>query len=159
MTDYLPNVDLSADLSVDWLSSSISSDTSKTTSILLSIGSVQFAMAKTAYDRLTRSSGWRWAKVARIGRLPARQSLGPDDDSIELSGMIITERSGCDGVKQLRDLMSTGQPWPLIASSGHILGRWCIESVGETQSKLHSDGVPRKQTFSMKLSVYGEDYG
>jgi phage protein U len=118
---------------------------------------VLFSVNGVAYESLQRSSAWRWAKMPRIGRLPGRQSLGPDDDAIELAGTIITERSGFDGVTRIRNLMATGKPQRLCDSFGYVLGMWCIESVQETQSNLHIDGLPRKQTFSVSLSIYGED--
>jgi phage protein U len=131
-------------------------------SVLLILGegkaAVLFSVNGVAYDGLQRSSAWRWAKMPRIGRLPGRQSLGPDDDTIELAGTIITERSGYGNLTTLRALMATGKPQRLCDSFGYVLGMWCIESVQETQSNLHIDGLPRKQTFSIRLAVYGEDH-
>ncbi len=126
-------------------------------SVLMILGNFVFSVQGTAYDTLQRSSAWRWAKMPRVGRLPGRQSLGPDDDTIELGGTIITERSGYGNLTNLRSLMATGEPQILCDSMGNIHGKWCIESVQETQGALHLDGLPRKQTFSLKLSVYGED--
>jgi phage protein U len=116
-----------------------------------------FSVLGASYDQLQRSSAWRWAKMPRIGRLPGRQSLGPDDDAIELQGTMITELSGYDNLTRLRALMAAGEPVMLSDSLGNIHGKWCIESVQETQNALHFDGLPRKQTFSVRLSVYGED--
>ncbi|MFA5688565.1 MAG: phage tail protein [Kiritimatiellales bacterium] len=116
-----------------------------------------FEVSGTTYNRLQRSSSWRWAKMPRARRLPARQSIGPDDDTIELSGTIITERSGYTSMNRLRELMGTGEPQLLCDSFGNVFDRWCIESVTETQTNLHENGLPRKQTFTMKMSIYGED--
>jgi len=130
-------------------------------SILLALGEGKsqfvFSVLGTAYDQLQRSSAWRWAKMPRVGRLPARQSLGPEDDTIDLGGTIITERSGYGSLTNLRTLMARGEPVLLCDSLGNVHGKWCIESVQETQNAIHIDGLPRKQTFSLKLSVYGED--
>jgi phage protein U len=130
-------------------------------SVLLALGQEPdlfvFSVQGIAYDQLQRSSAWRWAKMPRLGRLPGRQSLGPEDDTIELSGSIITERSGYGNLTALRALMAKGEPQMLCDSLGNVHGRWCLESVQETQNAIHIDGLPRKQTFSLKLSVYGED--
>ena len=126
-------------------------------SVLMILGDFVFSVQGAAYDSLQRSSAWRWAKMPRIGRLPGRQSLGPDDDTIELAGTIITERSGYGNLTTLRALMATGEPQILCDSLGNIHGKWCIENVQETQAALHLDGLPHKQTFSVRLSVYGED--
>jgi hypothetical protein len=127
--------------------------------LALSQGKTQFVFSVlgTAYDQLQRSSAWRWAKMPRVGRLPARQSLGPDDDTIELQGTIITERSGYGSLTDLRTLMASGEPVLLCDSLGNIHGKWCMESLQETQTAIHVDGLPRKQTFLLRLSVYGED--
>jgi uncharacterized protein len=116
-----------------------------------------FSVLGAAYDQLQRSCAWRWAKMPRVGRLPARQSLGPDDDTIELGGTIITERSGYGTLTDLRTLMAKGEPVLLCDSQGNIHGKWCMESLQETQTAIHIDGLPRKQTFLLRLSVYGED--
>jgi len=116
-----------------------------------------FSVLGAAYDQLQRSSAWRWAKMPRVGRLPARQSLGPDDDTIELQGTIITERSGYGTLTDLRYMMQQGVPVMICDSTGNIHGKWCMESLQETQSAIHIDGLPRKQTFQLRLSVYGED--
>ncbi len=116
-----------------------------------------FSVLGTSYEQLQRSSSWRWAKMPRIGRLPGRQSLGPDDDTIELSGTIVTELAGYGNLNRLRKLIAAGKPQQICDSFGNIHGRWCLEGLSETQSALHGDGLPRKQTFSLKISVYGED--
>ena len=124
---------------------------------LLAVGTFVFSVKGPAYESLQRTSSWRWAKQARIGRLPGRQSLGPDDDTIELAGTIITERSGYGSLTELRKLMATGDPQLLCDSMGNVHGKWCIEAVTETQAPIHADGLPKKQSFSLKLSIYGED--
>jgi hypothetical protein len=130
-------------------------------SVLLSLGQEPdlfiFSVMGAAYETLQRSSAWRWAKQPRLGRLPGRQSLGPDDDSIELAGTLITERSGYGSLTKLRALMAKGKPVLLCDSFGNVHGMWCLESVQETQSLPHIDGLPRKQTFTLRLSVYGGD--
>lgn len=126
--------------------------------VLLSLGSGSdafvFSVQGAAFDSLRRVSGFRWAKVDRPGRLPVRQSMGAEDDSITLVGSIVTERSGYGHLSALRALMAKGEPVFLCDSAGSAHGQWCIESVEETQTLHHSDGLPRRQAFSVKLSVY-----
>jgi len=133
-------------------------------SILLVLGNYKlkpkdyfvFSVKGTSYDQLQRSSSWRWARQPRIGRLPGRQSLGPDDDTIELQGTIITERSGYGDLTRLRALMATGEPQILCDSLGNVYGKWCLESLQETQSDFHIEGLPGRQAFLLRMSVYGE---
>lgn len=114
-----------------------------------------FLVSGTAYNQLKRSSSYSWAKVERFHQLPARQAVGPGDDSMTLSGKIVTERSGVGELSRLRALMAKGEPVQLCDSLGQVHGKWCLEQVDETQSKILSNGLPQLQTFSVKMSVYG----
>lgn len=49
-------------------------------------------------------------------------------------------------------------PVQLTTGYGEVLGRWYLQAVEEEQEALMSDGVPRKQTFSLEFGRYGEDY-
>lgn len=131
--------------------------------VMLSLGTEPdtfvFSVSGVGYDQLKRVSSYTWAKVNRVGRLPARQAVGPGDDTITLAGKIITERSGVGELSRLRSLMAKGEPVFLCDSFGAVHGKWCLESLSETQSHILGNGLPQKQTFSLKLSVYGEDNG
>ena len=52
---------------------------------MMALGGYRFGVSTAAYRELTRAAEYRWAAQERLGRLPARQYLGPGS---ELSGVI-----------------------------------------------------------------------
>ena len=127
------------------------------TEVMMQLGSFSFSISTAAYDSLKRSTAYKWAAQHRFGKGPKRQFVGLSDDTITLDGTIYTERAGLDQLNQLRTLAAQGKPQILVDQYGYISGKWCIESVDETQSGFFKDGAPRKQQFSIKLTTYGED--
>lgn len=125
--------------------------------VMMHLGVFGFSISTAAYDSLKRSTSWNWGSQSRFGRSPSRQYVGKGDDSITIDGTIYTERVGLAQIESMRQLADTGEPQLLVDQYGYIAGKWCIESVDETQSGFFADGAPRKQAFSMKLSAYGED--
>jgi phage protein U len=125
--------------------------------VLLGLGDYKFSISTAAYDSLSRSTSWRWPSQERAGRTPARQFTGKGDDTITLTGVIFAEQGGVGQVEALRKLADTGEPQILVDQLGYIRGKWCIETITETQSSFFSDGVARKQEFSIQMSAYGED--
>ncbi len=124
--------------------------------IMLSLGSYQFSISTAAYDDFSRSTSWRWPAQDRAGRAPARQFTGKGEDTITLSGVIFAEQGGVGQVEALRNVADTGEPQILVDQLGFIRGKWCIENITEKQSGFFSDGVARKQEFTVQLSAYGD---
>lgn len=127
------------------------------TEVMLQLGDFGFSVSTAAYDALKRSTTWNWAAQKRFGSGPARQFLGKGDDSVTLSGVVFTEKSGLNQLERLRTLAGKGEPQNMVDQYGYVSGRWCIESIEEMQSGFFADGAPRRQEFSMKLTAYGED--
>jgi hypothetical protein len=86
------------------------------------------------------------------------QYTGPGEDSISLSGDIYPAFAG--GLHQLdsmRYYANQGLPLMMVDGNGYVFGRWVVQSVEETKEVFFADGVPRKQTFNMKITRYGAD--
>jgi hypothetical protein len=126
--------------------------------IMMALGVFRFSVRTAAYNEFRRNTAWRWASQQRMGRLPAKQYLGPGDDTIDLSGVIYPHHAG--GLKQIdsmREEAGKGEPLILVDGLGNVWGKWCILSIEETQSRHMGNGVPLKQEFRLKLDRYGED--
>ena len=48
-------------------------------------------------------------------------------------------------------------PLNLTTGYGDVLGSWCLMKVVEDQSALLQGGIPRKQSFTLEFSQYGDD--
>ena len=115
---------------------------------------------------------YRWAVQERFNLGPVRQWVGIGDEVINLKGVIFpffrasgqvnsNPNGGYVGHQQLANLHQIGEkgePQMLIAASGYILGRYCLLSIKETRENLLDNSTPRKQTFTVELGIYRDDY-
>ena len=128
------------------------------TDIMMQIGDYPFSISTAAYETMKISHSWRWSKQDRIGRKPAKQFIGVDSQSIQLSGMILPAfRGGINQIADMRREADLGMPLILVDGLGNIWGQYVIESIDETQSHFTPYGVARKVIFDMSLSEYGDD--
>lgn len=124
---------------------------------MMALGMFVFELRTVPYAEMKRSNAWRHPKQSRVGRRPARQYIGPDDDLITLSGELRPEITGGRiTLDAIRAMASTGKPWPLIEGTGRMYGLWVIEKLDETSSDFFKDGAPRKITFSLELARVDE---
>jgi len=124
---------------------------------LLLLGPFRFSLGSTSYDELSRSSGWNWQEVDRVGTTPALQYTGPTAETLSLSGRLCPPLPG--GIEQLarmRTMAGFGWPLPLITGTGRVLGLWVIESLEDTGMRHFKDGYPKMSTFNLRLKKYGE---
>lgn len=128
------------------------------TSIMMALGTFRFSINTAAYQRLQRTSDYRWRAQERIGRLPAQQFLGNESTSINLEGEILPHFRGSTAtVEAMRSLADSGQPQSLIDSSGRVWGQYCITHIEEGWQVLNQEGRPARVGFRMTLREYGED--
>lgn len=120
--------------------------------MMMALGLFVFATATLPYQQLQRTTSWRHPSNSRLGLRPARQFMGPGDDSITLSGTLYPELTGGRvSLAMVRAMAETGRAWPLIEGSGAFYGLWVVESIDETGSVFFADGSARKIDFSLKL--------
>ena len=121
--------------------------------MMMALGLFVFATQTLPYQQLQRQTNWRHPSNSRLGKRPARQFLGPGDDSITLSGTLYPELTGGRiSLALVRAMAETGRAWPLIEGSGAFYGLWVIESIDETGSVFFADGSARKIEFSLNLA-------
>lgn len=117
-----------------------------------------FNLDTAAFDELRRQTEFRWASQERLSRRPAQQGVGMGEEKLGLKGAIFPTFKG--GLKQLDTLRSIGAkllPLNLTTGYGFVLGTWCLRSLEEEQGALLAGGIPRKQTFSLEFTRYGDD--
>lgn len=117
-----------------------------------------FNLDTAAFDELRRQTEFRWASQERLTRRPAQQAVGLGDEKLNLKGVIYPAFKG--GLKQLDTLRSIGAqlvPLNLTTGYGVVLGTWCLRSLEEEQGALLAGGIPRKQSFTLEFTRYGDD--
>lgn len=127
-------------------------------SAMMSLGLFVFSVNTTPYQQLQRQTAWRHPSSSRVGQRPARQYIGPGDDTITLSGTLYPEITGGRvSLSMLRYMAETGKAWPLLEGTGWFYGLFVIEDISETNSLFFGDGSARKIEFSLKIARVDDD--
>jgi phage protein U len=125
--------------------------------MMMALGMFVFGMPTLAYQEFQRQTEWRHGSTSRIGVRPARQFLGPGDDSITLPGVLVPELTGSVlSLDVLRIMGDTGKAWPMIEGTGRIYGIYVIESLNETRTLFFPDGAARRIEFTLSLKRIDE---
>lgn len=125
--------------------------------MMMTLGMFVFSLPTLAYQELQRQTEWRHPSTSRIGARPARQYIGPGEDSITLPGVLVPELAGeVLALDTLRIMADTGKAWPLIEGTGKIYGLWVIESLSETRTLFFRDGAARRIEFTLSLKRIDE---
>lgn len=121
--------------------------------MMMALGLFVFELRTVPYQQLQRQTQWRHPSNSRVGVRPARQYVGPGDDTITLSGVLYPEVTGGRvSLAVLRAMAETGKAWPLLEGSGVFYGLWVIEDIEEAGSLFFADGSARKIDFSIKIA-------
>ena len=87
---------------------------------MLALGEYRFSISAAAYQELTRAAEYRWAAQERLGRRPARQYLGPGEETISLRGVIHPHYRGGPGqLDRMRAEAAKGEPLLLTGGDGN----------------------------------------
>ena len=128
--------------------------------VMMALGSFRFGMTNGAYQQFSRSAGYRWNQVNRIGREPALQYLGPGTQEVTIEGVIYPNfKGGLRQVDLLRQKADSGLPMMMVDGLGRVWKRWVIVQVAERKSYFLRDGAPRKIEFSVTLKSYAPAAG
>ncbi|ELI8045028.1 TPA: phage tail protein [Yersinia enterocolitica] len=120
--------------------------------MMMALGMFVFMLQTVPYQNLQHQMAWRHPSNARIGLRPSSQFLGPDEESITLSGVLYPELTGGKvSLMALQLMAETGKAWSLIEGNGAIHGMFVIESLSRTKSIFFSDGSARKIEFTLTL--------
>lgn len=128
--------------------------------MLMALGQFVFGMSTLAYQDMQRQNQWRHPSHSRVGAGPARQYVGPGDETISLKGVVAPELTGkTQTLAELREMADTGLAWPLVSGRGEVFGAYVIESIGETGTYFLPDGTPRRIEFTIALARVDEQKG
>jgi phage protein U len=128
------------------------------TEVMMKLSEYSFSVEAAAYQALRRVHEYRWAAQARFGRKDALQNTGPGSERIELNGIIYPHfKGGLGQINAMRSEADKGEPLILVDGTMKVWGKYVITRIEETQTVLNERGQPRKQTFRLELSAYGDD--
>lgn len=120
--------------------------------MLITLGLFAFGIDTLAFDKMARDSAWRHPSNSRVGARPARQSLGPGEDSMSLSGVLAPEfRGTASSLDFLTEMADSGKAWALVRGE-EPLGAWVIENLRQTGTHYTPGGKPRRIEFDLKLA-------
>lgn len=120
--------------------------------MMMILGMFVFSLKTTPYQTFEHTKSWRYPTNNRLGRIPALQFTGKDNEQITLSGVLMPEITGGKLSLVALELMADlGKPWPLIERSGIIYGMFVIESISQTKTNFFKDGTARKIEFTIQL--------
>lgn len=117
-----------------------------------------FNLSTAGFDTLRRQTNYNVAAQERLTRTNALQAVSKGGETITLSGVIFTKQSGSGQLDRLRRIGYEMLPVNLISGYGETFGQWYLVRIEEEQGYLFSDGMPRKQQFTLEFQRYGEDY-
>lgn len=120
--------------------------------------SFYFNLSTAGYNSLRRQTNYNVATQDRLTRMPALQAVSKGADSITVSGVIFTKKSGASQMNRLRDIGFRMVPVMLTTGYGESFGQFYISRIEEDQDGVFPDGMPRKQSFTLEFQRYGEDY-
>lgn len=119
---------------------------------LMTLGLFVFGLHTLAYSELQRQMRWRHPTAARVGERPASQYLGPDVETITLTGTLYPEIAGTRvSLEVLEAMADQGAAWPLIDGEGRVYGDYTITAIDHTGTEFFPDGAPRKINFTLSL--------
>jgi uncharacterized protein len=126
--------------------------------VLLMLGSFKFSLNTAVFQKIDRTSDYRWASIPQVGWVDAQQFTGYGDDVITLPGVIYPDFRG-DGTQmgQMRALAQQGKPQRLIGANGAVAGYWVITQVSDSREFFKPDGSFRKQEFTLSLKYYAPE--
>ncbi|MGD7095908.1 phage tail protein [Ralstonia pseudosolanacearum] len=121
--------------------------------MMMALGLFVFSLDTAPYQEFQRQVAWRHPSNSRVGRRPAHQYLGPDDETITLTGRLVPELTGGEWTLAVLELMGdTGNAYTLIEGTGRYYGQFVIESLDTKRSYFFQDGAARVADFTLKLT-------
>ena len=125
---------------------------------MLCLGLFVFELDTLSYQELQRRSSWKHATQALVGARNATQYLGPGDDIITLTGVVLPEFKGEPAsLDMLRAMADQGAAWVLVEGTGIIYGAFVITELQETRTLFYVTGEARRIEFTLTLQRVDQD--
>lgn len=117
-----------------------------------------FGVDDAGYEKLSRSTGYRWPAQNRMQHQVAHQFVGEGDESVSISGYIHPElASSMYKLDELRAIAKGGKPHVVVTGAGTVLGKFVIVSIKDDFNGVMDDHRARRIDFTVELKRYGED--
>lgn len=118
----------------------------------MTLGMFAFTFASAPLQDRAEKKEWRFAEGDRVGARPAVQFLGPGDDTVTLTGMILPGFAGAfTSIETLERMAGEGQAWPLLEGDGRVLGNFRIDGIDVKKGRFLDTGEARRGEFSIDL--------
>ena len=125
--------------------------------MMLTLGLFVFMLQTVPYQELQLQKAWRHAMNSRVGLRPSSQFLGPDTDTVTLTGTLFPSLTGGRlSMLTLEMMAETGKAWSLLDGAGTIYGMFVIESINQTKKVFFRDGSARQIEFTITLKRVDE---
>lgn len=120
--------------------------------MLMSLGMFGFELATLPFQDMSRDADWRHGSSPRFGARPASQYLGPGDETVNLSGVLLPGVAGtASSLDTLKQMADQGEAWPLVDGTGQVHGAFAIGKVSERHSTFVAGGLARRIEFTIEL--------
>ena len=128
--------------------------------MMMALGLYVFMLETVPYQELQHQMAWRYPTNNRVGKRPSAQYVGPENDVITLSGVLLPEITGGRlSLLALQTIADLGKAWSLLDGSGTIYGMFVIEGLDQNKSVFFKDGGARRIEFTLKLKRVDDDLG
>lgn len=120
----------------------------------MALGGFIFGLSRGfAYERLERSSSGGWVDLDIVASKPKTHQTGQDLETLRLSGKA-ARALGMERLDELRAMIDSRRPFPLVDGVGRNWGRWRIDKVNEQQSSVIDDGTAMLIDWSVELKEF-----
>ncbi len=126
--------------------------------VLMAWGPFNFEVGAAAYEELAHSAAARWEKHAIIGRRPAAQYLGPDEESVTLRGTIYPTATGSGSATTIGALLTAAQgstTYTLMSADGTIVDVYRLERARAVSSEIMPGGA-QKIVYDLDFHVHDD---
>lgn len=108
------------------------------------------------YSSLQRKSDGGWIEIDIVYAKPSSQNTGQGQEEIRLSGTAFYA-VGMQRLQELRDMQAERRPYVLVDGLGTNMGRWKIEAVEESQTRVIDDGTAMRVAWVVQLKEFVDD--
>lgn len=125
---------------------------------MMALGMFVFELNTLPYQEDHQKLGWHHPSTSRVGKRPASQYTGPEDETRKLSGVLLPELTGGEpSLAELQQMADQGDAYPLVSGDGTVHGLFVIESLELARSHFFDDGAARRIEFTLHLKRVDDD--
>lgn len=129
--------------------------------VLMGWGAFRFEVGQNCFERLRERVGARWERHPIIGRRPAGQYLGPDDESVMVIGTVYPFAGVGDAatIQRMFQACRDGTVSILAAADGSIIGPYRLERAERVATDHLPNGGAQKQIYELEFFAHDDGEG